>query len=135
MTDDVDPLDNYDPIVDPRFKHGRSGNPKGRPKGAIGQKTVVQSIANERHTVTEGGTTQRRTTAEIIILVLQRKALGGDLAAKCFLDTLRDQFSPEDANNQGYGCLLVPSTPAGSLEEWANAMGIPIEDIDCTEPI
>ena len=32
-----------------------SGNPRGRPKGAKNRKTIVKAIANEMHSVTEGG--------------------------------------------------------------------------------
>lgn len=126
----VDPVEDLDPLTATRFKEGKSGNSKGRRKGAVGQKTIVQKIANERRKVTENGNTRWRTTIELILLVLQRKALSGDLAATRLLNDLRDKFSPTEANNKGHGCLVLPEEPKGTFEEKMALLGIPIEDID-----
>ncbi len=136
MTDGDDPLDGVDPVedLDPlaatRFKDGVSGNSKGRPKDAIGQKTIVQKVANEKHKVTEDGKKRRRTTVELVFLILQRKAVGGDLSATCYLNGLRDKFSPTEANNKGHGCLLLPELHKGTLEEQMASLGIEIVDVE-----
>jgi len=44
-----------------RFKPGRSGNPRGRPKGAVGCKTILERVVLARHTVIEQGKRQQRT--------------------------------------------------------------------------
>lgn len=136
MTEDDDPLDGVDPVedLDPlasnKFKDGESGNSNGRRKGAIGQKTIVQKVANEKRKVTESGKRRRRTTAELVLLVLQRKALGGDLAATRYLNDLRDMFSPTEANSKGHGCLLLPELHEGTLEEQMALLGMPIIEED-----
>ena len=93
-------------------------------------KTIVQEIAHEKHAVTEDGKRLRLTTAELIVKILHRKSLAGDLSAKRFLDDLRERFSPLEANNQGYGCLVVPDAPKGTPEEQAAFLGDVVEDID-----
>ena len=131
MTDiSPDPLDDYDPLKAHQFETGKSGNRKGRPNGALGQKIIVHAIAREKHTITVGGKKQKRSTVELVLQVLHRKALGGDLAAKRLLDDLRDQFSPTEANNKGHGCLVVPEPMGETPEEWAALLGIEIVDVD-----
>lgn len=134
MTDEIDPLNSYDPSTANQYKPGQSGNPRGRPKGSKGMKTIVQEIANEKRTVTEDGKKLRLTTAELIVKVLHRKSLAGDLPAKRSIDDLRERFSPLEANNQGYGCLLVPDAPKGTPEEQAAFLGDVIEDVDEEPP-
>ncbi len=108
MTEDGDPLEGVDPVEDQepltanQFKVGQSGNSKGRGKDAIGQKAIVQKVANEKHKVTEDGKKARRTTVELVFLVLQRKALAGDLPATHLLSDLRDKCSPIGANSKGH---------------------------------
>ena len=77
-----------------------------------------------------GGKRQNRSTVELILQVLQRKAPGGDLAAKRLLDDLRDQFSPTEANSKGHGCLVVPEPMGETLEELAESLGLKIEDVE-----
>ena len=136
MTEGDDPLDGIDPVedLDPstatQFKDGESGNRKGRRKGAIGQKAIVQRVAKEKRHVTEDGKKRRRTHVKLILLVLQRMALGGDLAATRYLNDLRDKFSPTEANNKGYGCLVVPELPKGTFEEQMASLGIEIVAVE-----
>lgn len=103
-----DPLDKFDAFGSHRFKPGKSGNPRGRPRGAKAMKTIVQKVAHARHRVTENGQLRSLSAVELIITVLQRKALKGDLQAKKLVDALRDEFSPQEANDNSCGFLLVP---------------------------
>ena len=63
-----------------RFVKGRSGNPKGRPRGRrcrLPHNTVLGQMV----TVREDGRERRITAAEAFILHLTRKGLSGDSAA------------------------------------------------------
>ncbi len=43
------------PPIEPQYKKGQSGNPRGRPKGSRNHKTILQEIAYEKHPYREGG--------------------------------------------------------------------------------
>ena len=64
-----------------RFIKGKSGNPKGRPKGSKNLATIFHKIGNERVTVTENGRSRAVTKKEAIVLQLTNKALSGNLPA------------------------------------------------------
>lgn len=57
-----------------RFQKGKSGNPRGRPKGAKGKRPIAEKVLREKHEVVEGDRTVRRTTLELILLALLHKA-------------------------------------------------------------
>ncbi|MEL6284203.1 MAG: DUF5681 domain-containing protein [Pseudomonadota bacterium] len=86
---------------------------RGRPKGSRNKKTIVQEFALKRHAISDGGRQIHVTTAELVITLIRRKAMAGDVRADKLLDRLRDRFAP-DAEEGGY--LLAPETLSG--EEW-----------------
>ena len=66
------------PPKERQFARGRSGNPKGRPKGSKNLATTFMEIGRERITVTEGGRTRTMTKAEAVVHQLTNKAASGD---------------------------------------------------------
>jgi hypothetical protein len=64
-----------------RFKKGQSGNPKGRPKGAMGFTASLKQEMESKVTVREGGREVKVSKAEAAAKRLVGKALGGDMAA------------------------------------------------------
>ena len=63
-----------------RFTKGRSGNPKGRPRGRH-REVPYHSVLGQMVTVREDGRERRVTAAEAFLLQLTRKGLMGDRAA------------------------------------------------------
>jgi hypothetical protein len=61
-----------------RFKAGRSGNPKGRPKGSQNFATVLEKELKTRVTVTENGKRKTMTKQQAIVKQLVSKATAGD---------------------------------------------------------
>jgi hypothetical protein len=61
-----------------RFKQGRSGNPKGRPKGSLNLATVLQRTLRETIVINENGRRKVVTKLEAAIAELVRKATSGD---------------------------------------------------------
>lgn len=63
-----------------RFQKGRSGNPRGRPRGS---RRVIpyDSVLGQMVTIREDGRERRVTAAEAFVLQLTQKGLAGDSAA------------------------------------------------------
>ncbi|SPJ25041.1 DUF5681 domain-containing protein [Palleronia abyssalis] len=64
-----------------RFRKGRSGNPRGRPRGARGVKVLLDEALSRKITVTEGGRTARVSKSEALLVSLINKAIKGDIRA------------------------------------------------------
>jgi hypothetical protein len=64
-----------------QFVKGKSGNPKGRPKGSQNLATLLEKIIRQRVTVTENGRSREMSKAEAIFIQMVNKALRGDLNA------------------------------------------------------
>lgn len=76
-----DPVGYARPPRHGRFQPGRSGNPKGRPKGRRNLTTLVQAELKRPVTVTEGGRTRRVEKAAAMVASQVNKALKGDTRA------------------------------------------------------
>jgi Family of unknown function (DUF5681) len=64
-----------------RFKPGKSGNPKGRPKGTFSLATDLSAELGEQITVREGGRPRRISKQRALVKSLMAKALQGDVRA------------------------------------------------------
>jgi hypothetical protein len=63
------------------FQKGRSGNPKGRPKGSKNLATLLNQALDEKVMVTEDGRRRRVTKRELVINQLVNKSASADLRA------------------------------------------------------
>ena len=63
------------------FQKGRSGNPKGRPKGSKNLATLVAQALDEKVMVTEEGRPRRVTKRELVVTQLVDKSAAADLRA------------------------------------------------------
>lgn len=85
--------DNYEvgykkPPVHTRFQKGRSGNPKGRPKGGQNLATVLQRELNQMVTITERGRQYKVTKLVASVKQLVNSAATGDHRAMQMLIAL-----------------------------------------------
>ena len=60
-----------------QFKPGKSGNPRGRPKGTRNLKTDLDKILRKRIRIRENGETREISRQEAILLSLFNKAMQG----------------------------------------------------------
>ena len=74
-----------------QFAQGKSGNPKGRPKGSRPVGAVLQDIIQQKVAVTEGGKTRRIPALEVIIRRLTNDAMRSDPRAIKLLLSLLDR--------------------------------------------
>jgi len=63
------------------FQKGRSGNPKGRPKGSKNLATLLNQALDEKVYVTEDGRRRRITKRELVVKQLVNKSAAADLRA------------------------------------------------------
>jgi Family of unknown function (DUF5681) len=63
------------------FQKGRSGNPKGRPKGSKNLATLLSQALDEKVMLTENGRRRRVTKRELVVTQLVNKSASADLRA------------------------------------------------------
>lgn len=95
------------PPVAHRFKTGKSGNPRGRPKGSKGNRKIAEKVLLEEHDIREGDRIVRRKTIELLILALRNKAFEGNTRAFKDIEKLYAKFDLEPAATPP-GVLVVP---------------------------
>jgi hypothetical protein len=70
-----------------QFKAGKSGNPKGRPKGSQNFSSVINKELNTVVTLTENGVHKKVKKKQVVAKQLVNKAAAGDLKATSLLLT------------------------------------------------
>jgi hypothetical protein len=68
-----------------QFKPGKSGNPKGRPKGAKSAETILQELLQQKISLNERGKTRRITVLEGILRRIAEDCLMGNIKSAAFL--------------------------------------------------
>jgi hypothetical protein len=85
------------PPLHTRFQKGRSGNPKGRPRGKKNMSTVLNTALNAWIVVIENGRRKKITKREAIVTQLVNKSAAADLkATRIVLAMLRDLEAQTD---------------------------------------
>ena len=88
-----------------QLKPGHSGNPRGRPKGAKNEATILRDLLNRKIDVRENGRVRKITVFEAILLRFTEDALKGNTKTAAFLfnryaGTQANQTSPGDDLNE-----------------------------------
>ena len=73
------------PPKNSQFSKGQSGNPKGRPKGALSLASVLEAALSERVDIRENGKSRTLSKLDVVIKQAVNKAASGDLAAIRFV--------------------------------------------------
>lgn len=128
MTDD-DPLDGEEPPAEPaeekvgygrppkasRFQPGQSGNPRGRPKGAVGFKATLEKVLLQGHRIHERGRMRRRSFLELLLIVLREEAVAGKPKAIALFHELVLRFGPQEVPEGCY--IFMPEPPSAEEQE------------------
>jgi hypothetical protein len=111
-----------------QFAAGKSGNPKGRPKGSRTVGAILHDILSQKIAVTENGKTRRIPTLEVMFRRLVNDAVRRDPAALKLLLPLIDRYAASPETELRLGELLAEdqailsqylSRPAGPVSDCA----------------
>ncbi len=80
-----------------QFSPGRSGNPKGRPKGAKSCKADLLEELGERIPVREGNRWRRLTKQRVFLKALMTRALNGDTKYASLLISIMERLGRFDS--------------------------------------
>ena len=86
-----------------QFKKGKSGNPKGRPKGSLNLATDLTFELREQITVREDGRARRVSKQQALLKSLVAKALQGDVRATAAVLALYARIINEEPEDQNQG--------------------------------
>lgn len=79
-----------------QFQKGQSGNPKGRPKGAKGLKTLARERLTEKVVVKSAAGPKRMTRLDAMMLKMIELAFAGNMRAMQFCMQLYDSAVPDE---------------------------------------
>ena len=68
-----------------QFKPGKGGNPRGRPKGAKNEATILRGLLNRKIDVRQNGRSRKITVFEAILLRFTEDALKGNTKSAAFI--------------------------------------------------
>lgn len=103
-----------------RFKPGRSGNPRGRPKRDIVKQdaqSLFAKVANAKVTVKLHGKVIRISKEEFLMRRIFQEAEKGNAAALNYFYKLQKELGRLKPVQPRSGLLVVPA-PAKTIEEW-----------------
>lgn len=105
-----------------RFQPGKSGNPRGRPKGSSSRKKIIERVLLEKHRVDIDGSGHSRmiTTLALVALQLRQKALEGNTRAFNEYKKLEGRYVRRESSKEA-GYLAVPQVD--SIETWERIFG------------
>jgi hypothetical protein len=102
-----EPVGYRQPPREHQFQPGRSGNPKGRPKGSRGWKQIIRAVLNRKVTSNENGRRKQIPASEAVLLQLMKKALSGDPAAIKTMVELMKASDPSKDEPQSGGLTFI----------------------------
>jgi hypothetical protein len=98
------------PPVESQFLKGKSGNPRGRPKGAISLARLTRKVAVKKHNVLVEGKAKKLSLLELVVSTLQQMAANGQPGAVSLIAKLRLIVIPSDGDEGGYMLAPAPLT-------------------------
>lgn len=95
------------PPVESRFQKGKSGNPRGRPKGSVSLVEALEEELSQRVTVTENGKSRTLSKGSVAVKALVNKALKGDIRAFREMIALQSKAAKPEENPWADGSMVI----------------------------
>jgi hypothetical protein len=96
------------PPLHSRFKRGKSGNPKGRPKQSGNLRTIVKQVSDEQIQIRDGDRLRRMPRIEALVRTTFARALKDPKALPSLIVLLRQCGYGADHNEPAGDVLLGP---------------------------
>lgn len=103
-----------------RFQKGKSGNPKGRPKGKRSRKSIAERVLLDRRAIDIDGRPRALTMVELVILALRQEAMRGKASAFKTYRSVEGRYGPQESKS-GAGYLVIPYVE--TIEQWMALWG------------
>lgn len=100
------------PPIHSRFKPGRSGNSRGRPRGRRNLITELEEALAQKVTVTENGRTRKLSKREVMVVTAVNKAVKGDPKAFSTVIALMERLGLSAAAPDEPTANLIPDDQA-----------------------
>ena len=122
-----------------QFKPGKSGNPRGRPKGSLNAATVLGNMLREKVTVTQNGRRKSLSKFEALMKQQVNKAAAGDTHAFKVIMNLVMGFREGELQKPIIDDAFLASLNDQELEMAARLVGMlvgcPVEEDSNKEPV
>ena len=107
------------PPVRTRFKKGRSGNPKGRPRKKPDLYSELTKVLRENVTITVEGQQKQVTVQQALLLRLRDQALRGELWAGKLLQKVVTALPESESESRPVDLQGVAAAYDRLMKEWA----------------
>lgn len=94
-----------------RFKPGQSGNPKGRPKGSMSARTLLDRALSTPIVITENGKSRTVQHREALFKSLTAKGLKGDMRSLALIIKLMDHYKLDTPHDEVSKIIRVIVSP------------------------
>lgn len=84
-----------------QFKPGQSGNPKGRPKGAKSEATILHELLQQKIGLNDRGKTRKITLYEAILRRIAEDCLKGNTKSAAFLLNRHHEMTANEPDEAG----------------------------------